>query len=95
MSERREQIHGDHPLPKTRRCELLGVARSSAYYQPKPPGERDLMLMRLIGEIHLLWPLYGSRRMRDELGDRGHIVNRKLAQRLMRLMGSRALYPRQ
>ena len=95
MSERRVRIHSDHTLPKTRRCELLDVARSSAYYQPKPPGERDLMLMRLIDEIHLLWPFYGSRRMRDELADRGHTVNHKHAQRLMRLMGLRALCPRQ
>lgn len=94
MSERRVQIHTEHPLPKTRRCELLDVARSTAYYQPKPVSERDLELMRLIDEIHLQWPFYGSRRMCDELKDRGHIVNRKRVQRLMRLMGLRALYPR-
>ena len=95
MSERRVRIHIDHPLPKTRRCELLEVARSSAYYQPRPPCQRDLALMRLIDEIHLQWPFYGSRRVCDELGGRGHTVNRKHAQRLMRLMGLRALYPRQ
>ena len=94
MSECRVRIHMDHPLPKTRRCELLDVARSSAYYQPKPPCQGDLVLMRLIDEIHLLWPFYGSRRMCDELGDKGHLVNRKHAQRLMRVMGLQALYPR-
>ena len=94
MSECRVRIHMDHPLPKTRRCELLDVARSSAYYQPKPPCQGDLVLMRLIDEIHLLWPFYGSRRMCDELGDQGHLVNRKHAQRLMRVMGLQALYPR-
>ena len=52
------------------------------------------MLMRLIDEIHLQRPFYGSRRARDELGDRGHPVNRKRVQRLMRLMDLRALYPR-
>ena len=50
--------------------------------------------MRLIDEIHLQWPFYGSRRMRDELEERGHTVNRKRVQRLMRQMGLRALYPR-
>lgn len=94
MSECRVRIHMDHPLPKTRRCELLDVARSSAYYQSKPPCQGDLVLMRLIDEIHLLWPFYGSRRMCDELGDQGHLVNRKHAQRLMRVMGLQALYPR-
>ena len=94
MSERREKIHTEHELTKTRRCELLEVARSSAYYHPEPVNEADLALMRHIDEIHLQWPFYGSRRMRDELEDRGHKVNRKRAQRLMRLMDLRALYPR-
>ncbi len=94
MSERREKIHTEHELTKTRRCELLDVARSSAYYHPEPVSEADLALMRLIDEIHLQWPFYGSRRTRDELEDRGHKVNRKRVQRLMRLMDLRALYPR-
>jgi len=94
MSERRTQIHTEHGLPKTRRCELLAVARSSAYYRPEPVSEADLALMRLVDEIHLQWPFYGSRRTRDELEGLGHKVNRKRVQRLMRLMDLRALYPR-
>ncbi len=94
MSERRAQIHEKHELSKTRRCALLDVARSSAYYRPEPVCEEDLALMRLIDEIHLQWPFYGSRRLRNELEDRGHTVNRKRVQRLMRQMGLRALYPR-
>jgi putative transposase len=95
MSERRAQIHATHELPKTRRCELLDVARSSAYYRAEPVNEEDLELMRLIDEIHLRWPFYGSRRLRDALQEHGHTVNRKRIQRLMRQMGLRALYPRQ
>jgi len=95
MSERRAQIHTNHELPKTRRRELLDVARSSAYYRPEPVSAQHLTPMRRIDEIHLRLPFYGSRRMRDELEDRGHVVNCKRIQRLMRLMGLRALYPRQ
>ncbi len=94
MSERREKIHTEHELPKTRRCELLDVARSTAYYRPEPVSAQDLSLMRLIDEIHLQYPFYGSRRVRNELEDLGHEVNRKRVQRLMRLMDLRALYPR-
>jgi len=94
MNERRAQIHEDHALAKRRRCELLDVARSTAYYRPEPLGEEDLALMRLIDEIHLQYPFYGSRRIRDELEERGHGVNRKRVQRLMRQMGLQALYPR-
>ena len=95
MRERRAQIHTTHDLSKTRRCELLGVARSTAYYRPEPFGEKDLTLMRLIDEIHLRLPFFGSRRIHDELQDYSHTVNRKRIQRLMRQMGLRALYPRQ
>ena len=94
MSERRVDIHLKHELPRTRRCELLEVARSTAYYRPAPVREGDLVLMRLIDEIHLQWPFYGSRRIRDELENHGHTVNRKRVQCLMRLMDLRALYPR-
>lgn len=94
MNERRAKIHIVHELPKTRRCELLDVARSSAYYQPELVAAQDLALMRLIDEIHLQYPFYGSRRLRNELEDRGHTVNRKRIQRLMRKMDLTALYPR-
>ncbi len=94
MNERREHIQSEHALAKTRRCELLDVARSSAYYRPKPVNAEDLVLMRLIDEVHLRKPFYGSRRLRDELEDLGHRVNRKRVQRLMRQMGLAALYPR-
>jgi putative transposase len=94
MSERRGRIHAEHALSKTRRCELLEVARSTAYYRPEPVSEEDLALMQRIDEIHLKLPFYGSRRIRDELEDQGQRVNRKRIQRLMRQMGLRALYPR-
>ena len=50
--------------------------------------------MRLLDEIHLERPFYGSRRLRDELETQGHPVNRKRVQRLMRQMGLSALYPK-
>ena len=84
----------EHSLPVTRRCELLEVARSTAYYRPRPVSDADLALMRLIDEVHLELPFYGSRRRRDELETRGHRVNRKRVQRLMREMGLAALYPK-
>ena len=39
MSERRGRIHEKHELSKTRRCELLDVPRSSAYYRREPGSE--------------------------------------------------------
>jgi putative transposase len=87
-------IDRTHSLPVTRQCQLLSLNRSSVYYQPIGVTDEDLRLMRLIDEVHLKRPFYGSRRIRDNLQDLGHSVNRKKVQRLMRLMGITALYPK-
>ncbi len=94
MNERRGQIQSAHALSKVRRCELLGLARSTAYYRPQPLDEIDLALMPLIDEIHPRYPFYRSRRIRDELSTMGQQANRKRVWRLMRQMGLRASYPR-
>ncbi len=80
MSERRAQIQSAHELSRARRCELLGVARCTAYYRGAQVSAEDLEL-----------PFYGSRRIRNELDTRGLQVNRKRVQRLMRQMQIRAL----
>jgi putative transposase len=77
-----------------RQCEMLSVCRSSLYYEPEPTSEEQLALMRLIDELHLLFPFYGSRKLALELKSRGHDVNRKRVQRLMRLMGLEAMAPK-
>ena len=38
MSERRGEVHKEHDLTKIRRCELLDLSRSSAYYVAQPVG---------------------------------------------------------
>lgn len=82
------------PLPVTRQCTLLSLSRSSVYYQPAPVPAEDLQMMRLIDEIHLDKPFLGSRRISDMLTRQGFQVNRKRVQRLMRLMGIEAVYPK-
>jgi putative transposase len=77
-----------------RQCELLGVNRSSLYYQPVEPSQEDLMLCRLLDEQYLETPFYGSRRMTVWLQKQGYDVNRKRVQRLMRQLGLEALYPK-
>jgi putative transposase len=53
-----------------------------------------LKLMRLIDQQYTKQPVYGSRRMTAWLLGEGHEVNRKRVQRLMRLMGLEAIYPK-
>ena len=50
--------------------------------------------MKRIDAVHLEWPFLGSRRINDALADDGLVVNRKRVQRLMRIMGLTALYPK-
>jgi putative transposase len=77
-----------------RQCQLLGLHRSAWYYEPVPETEANLALMRRIDEQYLRTPFYGSRRMAAWLEREGHLVNRKRVQRLMRLMGLEAIYPK-
>ena len=83
-----------HRLALNRRCELLSIARSTAYYESTADTSREDALMRAMDEIHLRLPFYGSRRLVDELRDDGRQVNRKRVQRLMRQMGMNTLYPK-
>jgi putative transposase len=75
-------------------CSLLSISRSSAYYKPKQIKTKDLDLMRIIDEQYLETPFYGSRSMRNHIRRLGWTINRKPIQRLMRLMGLQALYPK-
>jgi len=85
-------IKPEHELPVVRQCELLDLARSTAYYRPEPTSEADLVLMRRIDELHLRWPFLGARRLRDLLNTEGFEVGRKHVGTLMRRMGIAALY---
>ena len=77
-----------------RKCELLGLNRSTYYLPPAVESEEDLRLMRLIDEQYLKTPFYGSRRMTVFLERRGETVNRKRIRRLMAIMGLEALHPK-
>src|SRR4051794_36384767 len=50
--------------------------------------------MALIDRQYTAHPFYGSRRMVVWLGQQGEEVNRKRVQRLMRIMGLEAIYPK-
>ena len=92
---RREMVNREHPsLPIVRQCILLGVSRSSLYYRAKGASEADLSLMREMDRQCLETPFYGSRRMKAWLDRQGIPVSRKRVQRLMRVMGLRAIYRR-
>jgi putative transposase len=83
-----------HPLSLTRQARLLSLSRSSLYYQPAAVTGDDLTMMAAIDLVHLELPFYGSRRMKDELREKGFAVGRDHVATLMRTMGMVALYPK-
>lgn len=85
-------IDRTHDLPVTRQCQILSLARSSAYYRPQEASEADLALMRRIDELHLAHPFAGSRMLRDMLRREGHFIGRKHVATLLKKMGIEALY---
>jgi putative transposase len=70
----------------------LELSRSGVYYIPVPVSAKDLEQMRQIDEIHLQYPFYGSRKIRNELWARGYDIGRDKVRHLMRRMGIEALY---
>ena len=77
-----------------RHCNMLKISRSTVYYKRKRVKKEDLELMRIIDKQYLKTPVYGSRSMRNYLQRLGYNINRKRVQRLMRLMGLEAIYPK-
>jgi putative transposase len=75
-------------------ADLLGVSRSSVYYQPKPVSEFGLAVQPKIDEIFTDHPYYGSRRIKVVLNKAGYRVGRRLVQSCMRTMGLVAIYPK-
>jgi putative transposase len=50
--------------------------------------------MVMLDKLNLEFPFAGSRMLRDFLYHRGHVYNRKRIQRLMKVMGIEAIYPK-
>ena len=65
------------------------MPRSTYYHRLRPESAENLRLLRRLDELYLDCPFFGSRRMAVTLE-----VNRKRIQRLMRILGIEALYPK-
>lgn len=87
-------INKEDVLPVSTQADLLGVSRSSVYYQPTPPKPEDYLVMNKIDEVYTEMPYYGVRKMTRELRLAGYVVNHKRVRRLMRQMGLEPIYPK-
>jgi len=76
-------------------CRRAGeIIVANQFFYKKRMDPYNLKLMHLIDEQYTKTPFYGFRRMTEVLKRKGHRANRKRVQRLMRLMGIEAIYPK-
>jgi putative transposase len=80
-------------LPLSTQAELLGLSRSSLYYQPVGPSAKEIAIKHRIDEIYTKYPIYGSRRMTAVLCREGRSISRPTVQRYMREMGIAGIAP--
>lgn len=93
MSYLRSLVDGDADLSIGRQCELLGLPRSSYYYEPIGESAYNLGLMRLLDEQYLQTPFFGVGQFTYWLRQQGHAVNEKRVRRLLRLLDLHAVCP--
>ena len=74
-------IAPDAGLSITRQCWLLGIARSSFYYRPRPSTAEELDLLNRLDRLFTDHPVYGSRRLQVMLLREGISVGRRRIRR--------------
>lgn len=73
---------------------LLSVSRSSLYYTPRPPSDREVWIKHRIDALYTEHPYYGARRMAQTLQQEGVFADRKTMRAYMQEMGLEAVYPK-
>ena len=84
----------DSELPLTTQAHLLGLSRSSLYYQPVAPSQEEVQIKHRIDVIYTKYPFYGSRRIAAQLQLEQLSPGRTTVQRYMQEMGIAAISPR-
>lgn len=84
----------DEDMSIRSQCGLLGLSRSSYYYEAAPVSEETLELMNCIDMINTDYPFYGSRKITVALKKEGWPTGRERVQHLMRKMGIETIYPK-
>lgn len=91
-------VRKNEELSVRRQCELLGITRSTVYYEPKQPDEATQRqkeeIMSRIDYWHTVLPCIGTRKLAVKLRSEGYAVGRKLVRSYMQEMGIHAVYPK-
>ena len=95
LSEKRLLIDQNNRLSIAKQTELLGINRTSLYYEANPMSGLNLELMQKMDEHYLKYPYKGAPRMYVYLTeDLGYKVSKNRVERLYYdVMGLRAIFP--
>jgi putative transposase len=94
MKELQSYVTENEKISIRHQCELIGISRSTVYYEPVGESEENLKIMRMMDEHYLEHPTAGVLQMQDFLFLYGFLVNHKRVRRLLRKMGVMAVYPK-
>jgi len=87
-------IDKDSKLSVSKQCEIIGLPRSSYYYERYKAEDKYLEIK---GKIIILWndhPFYGARRIHRQLKKMFYKISRKKVKKLMTEMGIVPIYPK-
>ena len=96
LSERRNMIEREHPkLSLVQQCLLLGICRSSLYYEPmRKVLEDEFLVKEAIDRQYMITPYYGVRRMKVHLTSLGYTISRDRVARYYKEMRLTTIYPK-
>jgi putative transposase len=80
-------------LPVTVQAELLSMNRTSLYYKPAPPSEKEIRAKHRIDLIYTDHPYMGSRPITTILNREGISISRPTVAKYMQEMGLHAIVP--
>lgn len=95
LAERRKLINKDDEVYSVRKqCSVLGINRSSWYYEPAPLSDLDKALMNILDEQYMETPFWGVRNMTTHLRTLGYAIGKDHVRTLLRKLGLQAVFPK-
>lgn len=94
LTTQRFLIKREEKLSMTKQCRVIGLNRSSLYYQAKPYSEDELRIFNEIDKIYTDFPYYGHRKIWKELICRNFSIGRDRTLKYMQTMGLEVFYPK-
>ena len=94
--QKRQLIQSDDStIPLLRKCELLGLSRSTYYYRKVPVDAETEKLMKLLDQHYTEHPYEGKiKRARWLSSQVGYTIGKKRVATLMKEMGLETVYPK-